>query len=105
MAVINADGTKTVTDYTTDHFDPTDCCKGRTWVCWTDESGTEHRQEAEFRLDAQGKPRKVSDLLSPSKQDTESASLLNRFLANLQCYAKGYFERFAVLSPNLDLRI
>lgn len=105
MTVSNADGTKTVTDYTTDGFDPTNSCKGRTWVCWTDESGTEHRQEAEFRLDAQGKPRKVSDLLSPSKQDTESASLLNRFLANLQCYAKGYFERFAVLSPNLDLRI
>lgn len=106
LTVEDADGNKTVTDYTTAAFDPKDPLKAQTWVSYTDEDGVEHRLSTDIVFNNSKEDlRNVSDLLSFSHKDTDKASLLNQFLSNLQLYPKRYFDRFPTVSRSMDFMV
>lgn len=106
LTVEDADGNKTVTDYTTDTFDPKDPLKAQTWVSYTDEDGIEHRLSTDLVFNNSKEDlRNVADLLSFSDKDTDKASLLNQFLSNLQLYPKRYFDRFPAVSRSMDFMV
>ena len=106
FTVEDADGNKTVTDYTTDVFDPKDPRKAQTWVSYTDENGVEHRLSTDIVFNNSKEDlRNVADLLSFSDKDTDKASMLNQFLSNLQIYPKRYFDRFPTVSRSMDFMV
>lgn len=106
FTVEDQDGNKTVTDYTTDEFDPKDPLKAQTWVSYTDEDGVEHRLSTDLVFNNSKEDlSQLSDLLSFSSKDTKQASLLNNFLSNLQVYPKRYFERFPISPRSMDFKI
>lgn len=106
LTVADEYGNKTVTDYTTDAFDPKDPFKARTWVSYTDEDGVAHRLSTDLVFNnSKADLRNVSDLLSFSEKDTDKAGLLNQFLSNLQLYPKRYFDRFPTVSRSMDFMV
>lgn len=106
LTVEDVDGNKTVTDYTTDEFDPKDPLKAQTWVSYTDEDGVEHRLSTDITFNHSKEDlSNLSELLSFSNKDTKEASLLNKFLSNLQVYPKRYFERFPISPGSMDFKI
>lgn len=93
-------------DFTTDEFDPTDPSKAQTWVSYTDEDGVEHRLSTDIVFDhSKADLRNMLNLLSFSEKDTDKASLLNKFLSNLQIYPKGYFGMFSASSRSMDFMV
>ena len=106
LTVEDVDGNKTVTDYTTDEFDPKDPLKAQTWVSYTGEDGIEHRLSTDLVFNNSKEDlRNVADLLSFSDTDMDKASLLNQFLSNLQLYPKRYFDRFPTVSRSMDFMV
>lgn len=95
LTITSPDGTKTVINYETDEFDPTDPTKARTWASYTDENGTEHRISKAFQFDfSENDLSIVAALMSFSSENTTSAGILNQFLENLQVYPVRYFSCF-----------
>ena len=106
FSTIDENGNEIFIDYTTDEFDPTDPSKAQMWVSYTDEDGVEHRLSTDIVFDdSKDNLRNMLDLLSFSDKDTDKASLLNKFLSNLQIYPKGYFDRFPAVSRSMDFKI
>ena len=106
LTVEDADGNKTVTDYTTDTFDPKEPLKAQTRVSYTDEDGIEDPLSTDLVFNNSKEDlRNVADLLSFSDKDTDKASLLNQFLSNLQLYPKRYFDRFPTVSSSMDFMV
>ena len=92
FSTIDENGNEIFIDYTTDEFDPTDPSKAQMWVSYTDEDGVEHRLSTDIVFDdSKDNLRNMLDLLSFSDKDTDKASLLNKFLSNLQNLSKGVF--------------
>ncbi len=97
MHVIDPDGTETVVYYgeQTAGFDPTDPSKGTSWAAYTDAAGNRQIVSSDFRFThTESDLSLASKYLQFSTGKREQDSLLNKFLANLQIYPKGYFLRY-----------
>lgn len=108
--VTNPDGSKTVIDYRTEGFDPTDPLKGRMWASYRDKQGKEHRVSNYVRFYfAEDDLHRVSDLLKFSTGNSAQDQMLNKFLSNLQAYPQSYFTYYGPHSTysggNLDMRL
>lgn len=80
-------------------FDPRDPRTANTWAAFTDENGQRHKISADFFFNnSNADLYNVGSLLQFGGEDAKGCAYaaVNRFLANLQAYPKGYFTRAGV---------
>lgn len=105
LTVYHIDGTKSVFNYKTSDFEPTDPMKANTWASHTDVEGIDHFISRDFLFYfTENDLYMTSDLLSFSAQDVKHADILNRFLSNLQVYSKNHFTRIQKWNDGADFR-